>query len=171
VAEGSNAELLSMGLNYLLSIELMPKYLGNEERNIMKKAKPKAKQKKRNKRHKYCPECEEEAAMSVIREVESDLDLYWLLCPSCESRFALTCQQYTKGKHPDISVIERDKGREYHTDQIYKVGQIICHNKLNDVGVVVGKAVAPSTVDCSGSIIVSFAEIGQKKLIEGYAVA
>jgi hypothetical protein len=137
----------------------------------MKKAKSRAKRKKRNKRHKYCPECEEEMAMSLIREPESDRDFYWLLCPECEGKFALTRKQFLRGKHPDISAIKPDRAREYHTSKVYKVGQIIHHSKLDDVGVVVGKASAPSTVDCSGSIIVSFTEIGQKRLIEGYAAA
>lgn len=135
----------------------------------MKEAKSKVGQKKRNRRHKYCPKCEEVMAMSVIRKAESDHDFYWLLCPSCESRFALTRQQYMRGKHPDIFAIEQDGARKYLTSQTYRVGQLIYHNKLGDVGLVVGKAAAPSSVDCSGSIIVSFAEIGQKRLIEGYA--
>jgi len=139
----------------------------------MKKAKikSKARKKKRNRRHKYCPECKEEMAMSVVREAESDRDFYWLSCPSCESRFALTRQQYQKGKRPNIFAIKQDRARTYHTNQTYKVGQLIYHSKLDDVGVVVGKSSPPSTVNCSGSIIVSFTEIGQKKLIEGYAAA
>jgi uncharacterized protein YlaI len=143
----------------------------NEEWNIMKKAKSKAKQKRASRKHKYCPECEEEMAMSVIRKAESDRDFYWLLCPSCKSRFALTRQQYLRGKRPDISAIEPDGARTYHTNQTYKVGQLIYHNELGDVGVVINKASAPSNIDCSGSIIVSFTEIGQKRLIEGYAPA
>jgi hypothetical protein len=143
----------------------------NEEWNIMKKIKSKTKQKKASRKHKYCPECEEEMAMSVIRKAESDCDLYWLLCPSCKSRFPLTRQQYLRGKRPDISAIEPDSAREYQTNKTYKVGQLIHHNKLDDVGVVINKASAPSNVNCSGSIIVSFTEIGQKRLIEGYASA
>jgi uncharacterized protein YlaI len=139
----------------------------------MKKAKAKSKtgHKKRRRRHKYCPECKEEMAMSVTHKAESDRDFYWLLCPSCESRFALTRQQYQRGKRPEISAIEPDRAREYHTSKIYKVGQIIHHSRLDDVGVVVGKVAAPSTIECSGSIIVSFSEIGQKRLIEGHAAA
>lgn len=135
----------------------------------MEKAKPKVGQKKRRRRHKYCPKCEEVMAMSVIREAESDRDFYWLLCSSCESKFALTRGQYHRGKHPDIFAIEPDRARKYLTNQTYKVGQLIYHSKLADVGLVVSKASAPSSVDCSGSIIVSFTEIGQKRLIEGYA--
>jgi hypothetical protein len=109
--------------------------------------------------------------MTVIREAEDEGDLWWLLCSGCESRFVLTRQQYQKEKKPDISAVRTDKAKEYHTDSTYKVGQIIYHSKLDDVGVVINKASAPSTVDCSGSIIVSFMELGQKRLIEGYAVA
>ena len=136
----------------------------------MKKAKSKTKKKKRR-RHKYCPVCKEVMAMPVIRKAESDSDFYWLRCPDCESKFALTRKQYMRGKRPDISAIKPGKAREYHTDQTYKVGQLIHHSKLDDLGIVIRKAAAPSTVDCSGSIIVSFTEIGQKRLIEGYVAA
>jgi hypothetical protein len=148
----------------------MSKNLGNRDEKIMKKAESKTKQRIRR-RHKHCPVCEEEMAMSVLREAESDGDFYWLRCPECEGKFALTYDQYRKGKHPDISAVKPDKAREYHTDETYEVGQLIHHGKLDDVGLVIRKGAAPSTVDCSGSIVVSFIEIGQKTLIEGYVAA
>ncbi|MFC1716427.1 hypothetical protein ACFL6S_22340 [Candidatus Poribacteria bacterium] len=132
--------------------------------------KAKAKQKARR-RKKHCPVCEEEVYMTVIREAEGEEDLWWLLCPTCDNRFVLTRQQYQREKKPDISAVRTDKAKEYHTNKTYKVGQLIHHSKLDDVGLVIDKASAPSTVDCLGSIIVSFMELGQKTLIEGYAIA
>jgi transcription elongation factor Elf1 len=136
----------------------------------MPEAKAKAKKKARR-RKKHCPVCEEEVSMTVTREAEDEDDLWWLICSECESRFVLTRQQYQKEKKPDISAVKASKAKEYCTDKTYKVGQIIHHSKLDDVGIVTDKASAPSTVDCSGSIIVSFMELGQKRLIEGYNVA
>ena len=127
--------------------------------------------KKVRRRKKYCPVCKAEVSMTVMREAEGEDDLWWLLCSECDSRFVLTQQQYRKEKKPDISAITAKQAKEYHTDKTYKVGQIIHHSKLDDVGVVIDKASAPSTVDCSGSIIVSFMELGQKTLIEGYNAA
>ena len=129
------------------------------------------KKKKPKRRHKYCPICKEVVAMTVLREGEDKDDMWWLVCTSCDSRFALTRPQYMKGKRPKISAIKRDEARTYHTDQTYSVGEVIYHQKLDDVGLVVSKTVAPSSVDCSGSVIVSFMETGQKTLIEGYAAA
>ena len=108
--------------------------------------------------------------MSVIRETESEDDLWWLLCAACESKFALTHRQYQKEKQPDISAIERDNARVYRTDQTYTVGELLSHPKLDDMGVVVGKASSP-IANCSGAIVVSFMEVGRKTLIEGYAVS
>ncbi len=136
----------------------------------MPAAKAKAK-KKAQRRKKHCPICEEEVSMTVTREAEGEDDLWWVLCSACNSRFVLTRQQYQREKKPDISAVKTDKAKEYHTNKTYEVGQIIHHSKLDDVGVVTDKASPPSTVDCSGSIIVSFMELGQKTLIEGYTVA
>jgi hypothetical protein len=130
-----------------------------------------AKKAKVRRRHKYCPVCKEVVPMSVVRQAEDDDDLYWLLCPSCNNAFALTRQEYHRGKRPDISAIRKDKARTYHTDQTYSVGELIYHRKLDDVGLVVDKEAAPGSVNCSGAIIVSFMELGQKMLIEGYAMA
>ena len=127
------------------------------------KAKPK-------RRHKYCPVCEEEVPMSVIRAAEDENDLWWLLCPSCDSKFALTRREYQREKQPDISAIEKDNARTYHTDQTYLVGELIYHPKLDDMGLVLSKD-SLSSFDCSGSVTVSFMETGQKTLIEGYTVA
>jgi hypothetical protein len=121
-------------------------------------------------RHKFCPVCREEVPMSVIREAENEDDLYWLRCTSCDSRFALTRKQYYGKKRPDISVIEKIKARIYRTNQTYSVGEAIYHRKLDEVGLVVDKAAAPLG-NCSGAIIVSFMEAGQKMLIEGYTEA
>ena len=121
-------------------------------------------------RRKYCTVCKEEVSMSVIREAEDEDDLWWLLCPTCNSKFALTNTEYRKEKRPDISVIKQSNAREYHTDQTYTVGELIYHPKLDDMGMVVGKA-SPPIDSCSGAIIVSFVEAGQKTLIEGYAAA
>jgi hypothetical protein len=130
----------------------------------------KAKQKKPKRRHKYCPVCQEVVPMNVTRKAEDEDDLYWLFCPSCEGEFALTRQQFHRKKRPDVSVIRKEKARIYRTDQTYSVGDIIYHRKLDDMGLVIDKAAAPLKA-CSGAIIVSFAEIGQKMLIEGYTAA
>jgi hypothetical protein len=121
-------------------------------------------------RHKYCPVCREVVAMSVMREAENEDDLYWLLCPSCDSRFALTRQQYYRKKRPEISVVEKIRAKIYRTNQTYSVGELIYHRKLDDVGLVIDKAAAPLD-NCSGAIVVSFMELGQKTLIEGYTAA
>lgn len=125
---------------------------------------------KTKRRNKYCPTCKAEVSMSVIREAERESDLWWLLCPSCDSQFALTRQQYQREKRPKMLAIEREDARTYHTDQTYSVGELIYHRKLDDMGLVVDKAAAP-LVNCSGAIIVSFVEGGQKMLIEGYTAA
>ena len=108
-------------------------------------------------------------AASLFSEDEDDL--WWLLCPECNNRFVLTRQQYRKEKKPDISAINTDTIKQYSTKNKYKIGQFIYHKKLGDMGMVINKVSAPSTVDCSGAIVVSFMELGQKTLIEGYAVA
>jgi len=131
----------------------------------------KTKKKKPKRRHKYCPVCREVIPMSVIRESEDESDLHWLVCTECNSRFALTRGQYAKGKRPNISAIKGDDARTYLANQTYSVGEIIYHRKLADIGVVVGKSAEPGSVNCSGSIIVSFMEIGWKMLVEGYAAA
>jgi len=118
--------------------------------------------------HKHCPVCEEEVAMSVIRKADGDDDLYWILCSACESSFALTRQAYQKEKQPDISAADKDSAKVYRTDRKYKVGELIYHPKWDDLGWVVDKASTP-IANYSGSIIVSFMQVGLKKLIEGYA--
>jgi hypothetical protein len=130
-----------------------------------------SKKKKARRRHKHCPICKEIVPMSVIREAEDEDDFYWLMCPSCDSKFALTRQQYHKGKQPDISPVEADRAKIYRTTQIYLIGQLIYHRKLDDLGVVTDKTSPPDSVDCSGVIVVSFVELGRKMLIEGYATA
>jgi hypothetical protein len=132
----------------------------------------KSKKAKRTKRrHKYCPVCKEVIPMNVIREAEGEGDLYWLICTGCDGKFALTRQQYYRKKRPRISAIRKIKAKVYRTDQTYSVGELIYHRKLDDMGLVVHKGAAPGSVNCSGAIIVSFMEIGQKTLIEGYAAA
>lgn len=121
-------------------------------------------------RHKYCPVCKEEVAMSVIREAEGESDLWWVLCSSCNSKFALTRQQYQRKNRTDIHAVKEDEARTYRTDQTYSVGELIYHPKLDDMGLVMDKTPI-SSFNCSGSIIVSFMEVGQKMLIEGYAIA
>jgi hypothetical protein len=120
-------------------------------------------------RHKYCPVCREVVPMSVMREAEDEDDFYWLLCTACNSEFALTRHEYYREKQPDVSAIEKDRATIYRAGQTYSVGELIYHRKLDDVGLVVDKAAAPTSVNCSGAIIVSFMEIGQKTLIEGFA--
>ena len=119
-------------------------------------------------RRKYCPVCKAEVAMSVVREAEDENDLWWLLCPTCDNKFALTRQQYQRRKRPNISAIKKKDAKTYRTDQTYSVGELIYHPKLDDIGLVLDKSPLPS-VNCSGSITVSFIEGGQKTLIEGYA--
>lgn len=125
---------------------------------------------KLKRRHKYCPVCEQEVAMSVMRAAKNENDLYWLFCPSCDSNFALTSQEYHKEKRPNISSIEKDNAKVYHTEQTYSIGELIYHPDLKDMGLIVSKT-SPPIVDCSGAIVVSFLETGQKTLIEGYAAA
>ena len=126
--------------------------------------------KKPKRRRKYCPVCQEEVSMSVMREAEDENDLWWLICPSCESSFALTRREYQKEKKPDISAIEKDDARIYTTDETYSVGELVYHDKIGDMGVVIDKADSP-LANCSGAIVVSFMEVGQKTLIEGYVAA
>jgi hypothetical protein len=125
---------------------------------------------KTKRRNKYCPVCKEVVAMSVIREAEDEDDLYWLLCTSCDSEFALTRQEYHRVKRPKVSAIKKDRAKIYRTSKTYSVGELIYHRKLDDMGLVVDKAAAP-LVNCSGAIIVSFVEAGRKMLIEGYTAA
>lgn len=127
--------------------------------------------KRRQNKKKHCPVCNEEVSMAVAREAEGDSDLWCLCCSVCNSAFMLTKQQYQKEKKPDISAVNIDKAKPYNTKDKYKIGQLIYHKKLDDVGVVVEKISPPSNVSCSGTIVVSFVRGGQKMLIEGYAVA
>ena len=127
-----------------------------------------ATKKKVKRRHKYCPVCEEITAMPVVREAEDENDLYWLLCSSCDNIFALTKHEYQREKRPKMLAIKKNDARIYRTNQTYSVGELIYHPKLNDVGLIMDKVPLPS-VNCTGSIIVSFSEIGQKTLVEGYA--
>ena len=127
--------------------------------------------KRRTKRkRKHCPNCDEEVAMSVVREGEDENDLSWLLCPSCESMFALTRKEFQKVKQLTSSAVEKDNAVTYETKQVYAVAELIYHPKLDDIGFVTDK-VAPPLTDCSGAIVVSFMKCGQRTLIEGYAPA
>ena len=140
------------------------------KKSVKKPVKKPVKKKKARTRRKHCPICKEEQPMSVMREAEPVNDLCWLLCPSCDGKFALTRQQYTKEKQPDISAAEKSNAKTYRTDRTYKIGELIYHPKLTDLGWIVDKVKAP-IADCSGAIIVSFIEKGPKTLIEGYTVA
>jgi hypothetical protein len=135
-----------------------------------RRAKEAKRRTKPRRRHKYCPVCKAVVPMSVTRKAEGDDDLYWLYCIECDSSFALTRQQFHRKKRPRISAIKKDRARIYRTKQTYSVGDVIYHRKLNDVGMVMDKAAAPLE-SCSGAIVVSFEESGQKMLIEGYTVA
>ena len=126
--------------------------------------------KKPKRRRKYCPVCQEEVSMSVMREAENENDLWWLVCPTCDGRFALTRREYQKEKKPDISAIEKDNARVYIMGETYTVGELLYHKKIGDMGVVIDKAESPLAT-CSGAIVVSFMEVGQKTLIEGYVAA
>ena len=136
------------------------------------KAKVKAKEKvkvkvKVKRRRKHCPVCKEELSMSVTREAEDENDLWWLLCPTCESKFALEYKDYQRNKKPDMSAIEKDNAAKYYTNKTYSIGDLLYHSKLKDLGLVVAKANSPMS-NCSGTITVSFMELGQKTLIEGF---
>lgn len=131
---------------------------------------PKAEQKKMKRRRKYCPVCKKEIYVSLMREPEGEGDLYWVTCPECDSKYALTSQQFHRKKQPEISAIKKLKARVYSMRQTYSVGETIYHNGFNDVGVVLDKSSAPTT-DCSGAIGVSFLKSGHKTLIEGYTAA
>jgi len=120
-------------------------------------------------RHKHCPICGEVVPMNVIHEAQSDEDLWWLVCSSCGSNFALTRREYQKEKKPNISAIKKSDARKYNTKQIYSVGELIYHSKLSDIGIVMKKSELP-IANCSGAVIVSFMKSGQRTLIEGYAV-
>jgi hypothetical protein len=135
----------------------------------MPKTKAKSKKKRVTRRNKYCPVCKEEVAMSLIRKTDAEDDLYWLRCPDCDSKFALTSQQYFRSKRPKISAIKKTKAKSYCMDATYAVGETIYHGNLNDIGIIVDKAAAPLS-SCSGAIIVSFLKAGRKKLVEGYAL-
>jgi len=126
--------------------------------------------KKPKRRRKYCPVCQEEVSMSVMREAEDENDLWWLVCPTCDGRFALTRREYQKEKKPDVSAIEKDDARIYIMGETYSVGELVLHKKIGDMGVVIDKAESP-LANCSGAIVVSFMEVGQKTLIEGYVAA
>lgn len=121
-------------------------------------------------RHRHCPICKDDVAMSVMREADGDGDLWWLLCPECNNRFALTSQEYRKRKHSEMFAVERSNAKVYSTKKVYSVGELIYHPKMDDIGLVLGKASLPS-ISCSGSISVSFLEGGHKMLIEGYSAA
>ena len=136
----------------------------------MPKTKAKSRQRKSPRRYKYCPVCKEEVAMTLVREHEGENDLYWLRCPDCSSKFALTSQQYSKGKRHRISAIRKTKAKSYRMNGTYSVGETIYHDKLSDIGVIVDKAPAP-VVNCTGAIIVSFLKGGQRTLVEGYTAA
>ena len=118
-------------------------------------------------RRKHCPVCEEEVSMSVVRAAESDNDLWWLLCAACDSNFALISKEYQRNKKPDMSAIERVDATEYQTKQTYDIGDLLYHGKMEDIGLVVEKISSP-IAQCSGAIVVSFMESGEKTLIEGY---
>ena len=119
-------------------------------------------------RRKFCPVCEEEVSMSVMREAENnENDLWWLLCPTCDGKFALEYKDYQRNKKPDMTAIEKGNATKYYTNKTYSIGDLLYHAKLRDVGLVVAKAAAPID-NCSGTIVVSFMEVGQKTLIEGY---
>jgi hypothetical protein len=122
---------------------------------------------RRRKRKKYCPKCKEAISMSVVRTAEDDPDLCWLVCPSCDSTYALTRKQFYRGKRPDISAIIQDDADEYDTGETYSVGEILYHPSFDDIGLVVDKGAAPLP-NCSGSLLVSFMESGPKTLIEGF---
>lgn len=121
-------------------------------------------------RHKHCPICDETVPMNVIHESVGEEDLWWLFCSSCESNFALTRVQYQKEKKPDISAIKKDNARKYSTKQVYSIGELIYHTKLRDIGIVTKKTQLP-VPNCSGAVVVSFMEGGQRTLVEGYAIA
>jgi hypothetical protein len=155
-AHGSNFCL------YQFSVEVS-NALNYKEQNGMPATKAKVKR-----RRKHCPTCEEEVSMSVVREAENESDLWWLLCPTCDGKFVFTYKEYRGTKRPGMPAIEKDKAAIYHTNKTYSIGDLLYHPKLEDMGLVVGKASSP-IADCSGTIIVSFIEGGQKTLIEGYA--
>jgi len=119
-------------------------------------------------RHKHCPICDEIVPMNVTHQAKNDEDLWWLFCSACESNFALTHQEYQKEKKPNISAIVKSDARAYKTEQIYSIGELLYHSKLDDIGIVMKKS-SLAVANCSGSVIVSFMKSGQRTLIEGYA--
>jgi ribosomal protein S27AE len=121
-------------------------------------------------RHKHCPTCGEIVPMVVIHEASCEEDLWWLVCSSCDSNFALTRREYQKEKKPDIAAIKKSDARTYDTEQIYSIGELIYHSKLGDIGIVMKKSELP-IANCSGAVVVSFMKNGQKTLVEGYATA
>ncbi|MBD3181378.1 hypothetical protein GF312_03740 [Candidatus Poribacteria bacterium] len=130
--------------------------------------KTKARKKRVRHRKKYCSICDEIVSMAVVRKAEEENDLYWLVCPECKNRFAYTRSDYRKKKRIKTPAIKRDDAKVYKTNKTFSIGELIYHPKLHDMGLVVEKASAPFA-ECSGAIIVSFLQSGQKTLIEGYA--
>lgn len=131
---------------------------------------PEAKKKRVRHRKKYCSVCDEDVSMAVVRQAEEENDLYWLVCPECKNRFAYTRSDYRKKKGPKVLAIKRDNAKVYNTSKTYSIGELIYHPKLHDMGLVVEKANAPFA-ECTGAIIVSFLQSGQKTLIEGYSAS
>ncbi len=108
----------------------------------------------------FCAYCNKETKMVLVGTMEGQVGKIWYKCTRCHYTSLLedsmSSDQINGKLDPSTATV-------YKPCQCFKIGEAIFHSEWNDVGKVLSKL---KTSDGSQAIVVSFAKLGQRKLIE-----
>lgn len=114
----------------------------------------------------FCKQCRSDRPMKRTGKGLGG-EIIWLRCTVCGRRVLITRQDWDElvaGRQPT----DKPTIQEYHPSATYAIGQEVYHPIWDDTGQVIRKEV---TSGGQHMIVVAFARLGQKKLVESYAVS
>ncbi|HAV24173.1 MAG: hypothetical protein A2X67_06630 [Ignavibacteria bacterium GWA2_55_11] len=115
-----------------------------------------------------CAYCHKQTKMELVGGMtveghENDPQKMWYRCTRCKHSALLSDVSTAKEKRSSLPAIDRASCVEYAAEKIYTIGQEIYHAGLDDVGRVIRKDKTSGGIH---SIIVSFVNAGERKLLE-----
>jgi len=108
----------------------------------------------------FCAYCNRDARMEFVGLMESVVGKAWYRCTRCHHTTLLETIEASGQKNAQIDPLT---ATPYKPCQCFSIGEAIFHSEWNDVGKVLAKT---KTSDGSQAILVSFAKLGQRRLLE-----
>ncbi|MBI5464796.1 MAG: hypothetical protein HY966_07600 [Ignavibacteriales bacterium] len=115
-----------------------------------------------------CAYCHKSTKMELVggtqNAQETGAEKSWYRCTRCKHSALLAIPMAKSDKKADAK-IDRSVCVEYSKEKVFTIGQAIFFSELNDVGRVIRK---DKTSNGIHSIVVSFENSGERKLIENF---